>query len=253
MTFEKAKQEFEVRYYLLATSEFEQEIDRSFPNLRTFKTGSALRLYHFIQQLEKGDQLILPHSLLKRAHPKAVEILGENCSVEEEELRSQRREFNLSEIVTEVCATKLIGENNKFANKRKIRKSILNHFKEAFGSKCIELECVGLDPELKFRMKCCGWILTTLFDFGGSKRQIHYGHTITSETTTKPHGIPKMIMGRGISFNAWLGISGQTQWSYLMDEDIEPACDAAMKFCGHFFEIAPKLLKGLEFEKITEK
>jgi hypothetical protein len=36
-----------------------------------------------------------------------------------------------------------------------------------------------------------------------------------------------------------------------MDEDVDSACDAAIKLCGHFFEVAPKLLKGLEFEKIT--
>jgi hypothetical protein len=81
-----------------------------------------------------------------------------------------------------------------------------------------------------------------------------YGQRNLSSTTNEPHGRPAMeIGGPFISFNSWFGISSQTQWSYLVDEDIEPACDAAIKFCGYFFEVAPKLLKGLEFDKITRE
>jgi hypothetical protein len=53
------------------------------------------------------------------------------------------------------------------------------------------------------------------------------------------------------SLSGWLGIRGDTQWEYLMDEDIQPACDFIIQRSRHFFEIVPKLLKGLEFEKLT--
>ena len=46
--------------------------------------------------------------------------------------------------------------------------------------------------------------------------------------------------------------AGATAWEYLVDEDVDAACDVAVKFCGHFFEVAPKLLKGIEMDKISE-
>ena len=55
-----------------------------------------------------------------------------------------------------------------------------------------------------------------------------------------------------ISFCSWLGICSQTQWEYLANpEEVERACDAVLDQCRHFFAVAPKLLAGLEFEKIS--
>ena len=34
-------------------------------------------------------------------------------------------------------------------------------------------------------------------------------------------------------------------------EDVEHTCDAVIKLYGRFFEVLPKLLKGLEFERIV--
>jgi hypothetical protein len=261
MTFEKAEQEFQIRYYLWATSEFEKEIDESFPNLRLFKSGSTWTMYRFMQQLDRSDQLSLAHSRLKKFHPEAVKVLDESCSAEEESLRTRLDAFRLVENGKQFFTSKPSGEKIKFASKSKLRRDILNQFKTAFGSECLDLACVGLDPELDFKMKCCGWILKTHFEFNGRDRQIHYWHSILekdygqrnlSSTTNEPHGRAAMeIGGPFISFNSWFGISSQTQWSNLMDEDIEIACNTTIKFCSRFSEVAPKLLKGLEFEKIT--
>jgi len=83
MNFSEAKRQFDIRYYLWATSEFQREIEESFPVLRSFKAGSAWKTYQFMLQLSKDDQLILARSLLKRFHPNAVKALGEMCSVDE--------------------------------------------------------------------------------------------------------------------------------------------------------------------------
>lgn len=94
MEFSKAKQEFQIRYYLWATSEWNQEIDESFPNLRSFKAGAAWETHQFMQLLDKSQQLILARGLLKRFHSDAVKTLGESCSPEEESLRSRRDDFS---------------------------------------------------------------------------------------------------------------------------------------------------------------
>lgn len=261
MIFSKAQQEFQIRYYLWATSEFEKEIDESFPRFRSFKTGAVWGLYQFMQQLDRNEQLTLAHSLLKRFHPNAVRALGESCSDEEKSLRSRLDEFRLapSGLDVEIGGRRRAGEKIKFMSKRKLLKAMEAKFQSAFGDQCIESEQVlEGDPSLRFRMKCCGWILQTNFWFGRRESVINYSHLIASPTRIKHHmhpeiTAPAMLMDQGISFSAWLGITSQIQWEYLMDADVEPVCADVIKLCGHFFEVLPKLLKGLEFEKITEK
>jgi hypothetical protein len=314
MTFEKAKQEFEIRYYLWAISEWEKEINESFPNLRSFKAGSAWETYQFMQLLNRRDQMILAHGLLKRFHPDAVKALGESCSREEESLRFGRDEFFrirqqyqyvpqlekggqfdvaqfwiqrlraeaanvpgvaffdddkslLSQLDAvflripltfeeQIAARKQAGEKIKFASKRKLQKAITDKFKAAFGSQRIEHRFDDeFDLSSNFDIKCCGWILSTHFWFGRRESLINYSHGIGSETRiTHPESkasASAMVMAQMVSFSSWLGITSQIQWEYLMNEEVEPACDAVIKLCRHFFEVAPKLLKGLEFEKIT--
>ena len=62
--------------------------------------------------------------------------------------------------------------------------------------------------------------------------------------------MPITGLGYPTSFNSWLGISSQTEWKRLTNEEVEPACDAVIEHCRHFFAVAPKLLKGLELENV---
>ena len=81
-----------------------------------------------------------------------------------------------------------------------------------------------------------------------------YCHHIESEAKTASGGAPVMSIGEWISLTAWLGISGGlTQWEYLIEEEIDLASDAVMRFCRRFIAAAPQLLAGLEFERITER
>lgn len=316
MTFEKAKQEFQVRYYLWAISEWEKEINESFPNLRSFKAGTIWETYQFMQLLDKSQQLVLAHGLLKRSHPEAVKILRENCSREEESLRSRRddffrlREFYLgfqrlkrngqmaeahglfqvfradaAKIVgetyfnddksllsqldaifvripltfeEEIAAKKQAGEKIKFASKRKLQKTLTEKFRVAFGDQCIDHKFDDeFDLSSNFDMKCCGWILSTNFWFGRRESLINYSHGIGSETrVTHPESkasASAMAMAQMISFSSWLGITSQIQWEYLMNDDVVAASDAVLRHCHRFIEVAPKLLQGLEFEKITSE
>ena len=314
MNFLKAKQEFQIRYYLWAISEWEKEISESFPNLCSFKAASAWKAYQFMQLLGKTEQMVLARGLLKRSHADAVKTLGESCSQEEESLRWKRDEFfrirqqyqfvqqlekdgqpdvaqfwiqrlrakaaNLPGVgyfdsdksllsqldavfrpipltfEEQIAAKKLTGEKIKFASKRKLQKAITEKFKAAFGDQCLDHRFDDeYDLNSNFDIKCFGWIVSTNCWFGRRESLINYSHGIGSETKiTHPESktsASAMIMAQMVSFSSWLGITSQIQWEYLMNEDVEPACDAVIKFCGHFFAVAPKLLKGLEFENIT--
>jgi len=105
-------------------------------------------------------------------------------------------------------------------------------------------------------MKCCGWVISTQLYFGRHESVIQYRHSVQSETrihhpANPQWSVPALELEHSISFAAWLGICSQTQWQYLTKDDVEPASDAVIRLCGHFFDVAPKLLKGLEFDKLT--
>ncbi len=253
MTLSEAKREFDTRYYLWSISEFEKEIEEAFPTLSLFKAGGAWKTYQFMLRLQKSDQLILAHSLLKRSHPNAVKSLGESCSLKEEVLRSRRDAAfnNIVSVGDEIRARKKAGEPIKLASKRKLRKAITAQFKAAFGHECLNLACVDEELDLRFKMRRAGWIIKTFFDFGRSQTVLDYFHNIESEKTFPINGGEVgMGLGGGISFNSYLGIT-RSQWHYLTEEEIEPTCAVVVKLCAHFFEVLPKLLMGLECGNVT--
>jgi hypothetical protein len=316
MIFSEAKKEFQVRYYLWAISEWEKEIEDLFPNLRSFKAGTVWETHQFMQQLPKGDQLILAGSLLKRFHSDAVKTLGESMSPEEQSLRDRRDNFfrirglsqavqrlrndgqsdlagelfklfraDALQIVEKLCfddetllaqldviykkvpqsfedqigARKMAGEKIKFSSKRKLQKAMEKKFQDVFGGQYFDFtyDDIG-DLASWFRMKCGSWIISTNFWYGRGQGLIEYSHTISSGHDVEQQGSKgtywgPLVLSTCISFTARLGITSQTQWEYLSGEEIEPTCDNVISHCRHFFEVAPKLLKGLEFEKITMK
>jgi hypothetical protein len=317
MRFVDAKTQFEIRYYLWAISEFEREIEESFPTFHLFKTGPVWETLQFMRLLDRAKQRTLAHALLKRFHPKAVTALGETTSDEEIALRSARDNFRelrriygyilelevtnhvaeaqfwLSQIgrdsVTlltnvsfadddsfrsqldsllgsiprsleeEIALRKKAGGKIRFITKRKLLKVMAERFQNAFAGQCVEsLRQVEVDPFLSFDIKCGDWVLSTYFWFGRSSSLLNYSHGIASNTAVDHHG-PKgkymapLVMGSHISFSSWLGLTSQVQWECITDQEVEPACDGAIKLCNHFFGVAPKLLKGLEFETLDKE
>ena len=136
----------------------------------------------------------------------------------------------------------------------KLRKTMAEKFTKADGERCVKIPGERRDPW--FEMKFAGWIVTTGFTFGRSESMISYSHSIGSEAKTPIPEFPPEVwpptkrLGLHISFAGWLGICSRTQWEHLFAEAVEPACDAVLKLCDRFFDVAPKLLKGLEFETI---
>jgi hypothetical protein len=325
MTFSKAKEEFQVRYYLWARSEWERQIDGSFPDLHCFKAGPAWETLQYMQQLSRHEQLLVAGGLLKRFHPDAVKTLGETCSPEEEAFRSRRDCFfrvreeyqGLCELESGgqieaarfafqmlrgraarllgdidfpaqgplkqqrdatlrselealfrpipstheegIAARKKAGEKVRFVTKSKVQRMVMSEFEKAFGAQCVGSSYDDLcDPSSFCDMRGPGgWLISTHFWFGRGASLIEYGHAISSEAEVEHYGpngpyTAGLGLGAMLSLCAWLGICSQTEWEYLANaEDVDRACDAALEQCRHFFEAVPKLLAGLEFERIA--
>ena len=248
MNFLKAQEEFSVRYYLWSIHDFNREIDDGYPYLSSFKSGPGWKLLQFIRTMSRYDKQILMSALLKKFHLKALQSTGDTITSEEVAIRDEFRAFcQLPSLMDEeVLLRKLSGENVAYANRRRLRPKILEQSRRAFGT-----DQILFSDSARVRTKLCGWILETAFDFGGEADQVRYSHSIISEDRRKTGGSPIMSLKRFISLNSWLGLSSQTGWKYVMDEDAELICSTLIKLCTHFVDVAPKLLKGLDFEAIT--
>jgi hypothetical protein len=256
MNLIEAKQEFQIRYYYWAISEFEKEISESFSNLRTFKNGPIWEAHQFMQQIDRDEQLTLAKNLVRRAHPDAVKILGETLSDEDNLLLNRFDNFR-SQFHGKIGINSN-GEKIKCVSKSKLRKAVENAFIKKYGSRCVKILTTegGWDPF--FEMKFAGWIVNTSFSFGRHQSLISYQHSIGSEKKIPIQEYPSecwppaMKLGRSLTLLSGFGIIGQTQWMFLAKEDVDPACNNVIKCCEHFFEAIPRLLKGLEFERITK-
>jgi len=208
-----------------------------------------------MQQIKKDEQLTLAHSLLKRFHSDAIKALGKGFSDEENSWLNRfdkaRAQFNESAV--NGASTQKI----RYASKSKLRKVMGATFAKVYGDRCVKMQ-IDKDWDPWFEMKIAGWIVTTRFTFGRHESLINYYHAIESEgKIPNPEfppefWMPAVRLEHLISFASWLGICSQTQWMHLTGEDVDEACDDVVRFCGQFFEAVPGLLKGLEFESITD-
>ena len=203
-------------------------------------------LYKGLQRLEKEMDFTQAKYLFKMIREDAIKVVG-GCFENDGQLRSRLDVFFESVPPTfeeDLFARKYAGEKVEFVNKRAIKKVMKAKYLAAFDDQIKEPEyAVAGEPDLTFKMRCCGWVLTTDFFFGGNEHALEYDHSITNENTSE-----RLVYS--ISFCSWMGMGG-TEWRYLTADEVEPACENTIRFCRQFFELAPKLLKGLELEKIT--
>jgi hypothetical protein len=249
MTISEAKREFEIRVCYWLHGELKNEINNSFPNLRLFRSGYGWILHHFMQTLDRSDQLTLANAMVKR-NPTYLEASGETMSADEKALWDLFERFLIepSSIEVEIQARKRAGEKIKLASKRKLRKAAVEKFVAAFGSQCFDMK-LGEEWDPQFHMKCCGWVISSQFYFGRRQPLVTYRHMIVSETRIA-HPKNPQITGPAMTLSpgvAWL----VNQWEDIVEDHLDSVCNALIKHTGFFFEAAPRLLAGLEFDKIV--
>lgn len=245
IAFSDAKRAFENRCYDWWGSELEKEVNASFPNLNTFKSGFGWKMRHFMQQLTHGDQLLLARVIVKRWRSA---LFG--ATEKEKELLALFDQFTSepSSLEVEIGLRKLAGKRAKMTSKSKLRKATVAKFVEAFGSQCFDMK-LGAEWDPLFQMKSCGWILSTQLTFGRRQPVLTYRHMIVSETRiTHPQNPeitgPAMTLSPGVT---WL----VNQWEDILEDDLDEVCNGLIRLTGFFFASAPHLLEGLEFDRIV--
>lgn len=250
MRLSEAEHEFRIRKFYWHVSEFEKEINNSFPNLRLFKSGFGWKLYHFMQRLKPSGQLMLANTQLKLRYAGEISELGLEITEEEKDLLEKFKEFALqpSSREFEIVSKKKAGERIKFAPKPKLRKTLVLRFIETYGSQCVHMETgEGWDPQ--FHMRCCGWIINTQLVLSRRQSVVWFRHLIQSENRVPHPKHPELGTVPVITFDngaAWL----ESRWEDVMSDEVEAVSNEVVRIAGFFFDVAPKLLKGLELEKL---
>jgi hypothetical protein len=245
----RLEEEFAVRYYYWALQDFEREIEQDFPFLGTFTSGSAWHVRDMMSQMGTGDRRFLARALVKRFHERALRALGEAITEEEKQMCQEYFDKALLQSPREsyLEARLRAGERHALASRRKLCRLIGAELR----GRQIELDEDGCASRI---IATTGnrWRVVTEIDTSNRHAQLIYHHDVViadrEEIIILPYGgsVKRPIpIVRFVSLNAWLGISGQTEWSDLMDDDLPQVASALGGVCSVFLEAAPKLLKGL--------
>ncbi|HXM97102.1 MAG TPA: hypothetical protein VN982_01365 [Candidatus Dormibacteraeota bacterium] len=93
--------------------------------------------------------------------------------------------------------------------------------------------------EWTYHTQMGSWIVSTEIDTGG-RRNVGYDHSIGALET--------MHLQDRISVLSWMGISSQTDWMYLSEDEADEAAECLGQLCGQFLSAVPKLLEGLSHD-----
>lgn len=183
-------------------------------------------------------------------------ILCDTDSTDTEFLSSELEKF-LSSIPQsfeeQVKAQKLAGEKIKFVSKKKLQKIVTLRVKDDFRNQCVECR-IDEGYWTQFDIKCGGWMLQTQFNFGRKpglqQSRLGYWHDICSPKKAPHRAMPEIMYP--VAFLSRCCWPCAWEWEYITEDDVELACDETFKYCRRFFEAAPRLLKGLDVEGISE-
>jgi hypothetical protein len=223
---QSTRDEFLVRFYGWAKDDARREFDKKFPFLRHIRNLSTLRLIPFVNDMSQLDRPVLCSALVKRFHQRAVEILDEFPSVQENALLDRYANCG------GVHAWEL-SDQIDLVDKAKFRKLLLRKLTSVLGE---PVGVTGNRETWTHEVVLENWIVRTSIDTGG-RRNLGYSQAILARES-----VPLLD---NISILNWLGINSQTDWMYLATAETEEAAGNLVALCSHLLTALPNLLRGL--------
>jgi hypothetical protein len=253
MTIVQAREEFDKRFGLWALYTAERAIEASLPHFDMFKGGVTWNFRQFVLQLTRREQIAFVRMRRKEVCFKETGGRSEPLSEGDKELRHRYNSFCWGRrgLEIEIRRRRRAGEKIKFASKKTLHSAIKEKFVGVFGDRGIEVE-PSFHNGVGLQMICAGWLVITTFTSGRSAGEMDYTHLIAGTAgQIHPDGTvtpPSVVLAHF----AWTGIC-HMQWEYLCNEDVTPACDCAVELCREVFDALPKLLYGIERDKVVDE
>ncbi len=227
-------EEFAVRYYRWAVLEVRQEMEAGFPlvsRLRNEHAETYLSIMNWIDDPSKRRLYLI--ASVKRFHPHAVSLLGEDMTRAEEKVLEWADALRL-EMDCAMPARRLRTSSGKL--KTLLRSELLTRFGRQTVLTRPGPKMLGLES------RHGPWLVRTWFDCG--RRSFYLHHIDTDEVKLASH----------LSIQSWMGISSMTEWTLGPangEEELGPAnseeeiaitmVDASQRFLGR----VSGLLEGL--------
>jgi hypothetical protein len=219
------RDQFLVRFYRWAKEDSSREFREDFALLRRIDTEITTRFVEFAEKLNERERAVFSGAMVKRFHPRAVELLNDPASVQEASLI---RLFSDWKGMQDWSA----GRRQQLANKLSFRKLLLQKLIPVLG----EPAEIRSNRESWIHQQEIGcWLVRTWIDTGG-RRGLQYSHSISAGEF-----VPLLA---NASFLSWLGIS-TTEWPLIEEGKEESTANCLLDLCSHFMRAAQTLLEGL--------
>jgi hypothetical protein len=253
MTYVEAQAKFSIRLYRWAKTALEMEMMERFPRFQINKEWSRLRC-EFFQTLDPQSKVVFSQGILQMRHQIAAKALGELISAEAESLLRREEVFrSKNNGWARAGASKKWPENQSLATRAELKKAMGAHFRAAFGRECLPADPLDGKRELRFSMKCRGWIIKTGFEFGRWDSEITCAHDIwTGKLITKeePEVLFANCLGFQLNYGNEIGIG--SGWEDITNDAVERTCLTVVDHCRRIFDVLPMLLDNLDLEQLSK-
>lgn len=219
---------FLVQYYRWAMEETREELLGDLPRVRRINGSLAQQYVRFIAGLKPSSVFPAAAALVKRYHKRALELSGETLSQEDREWVDAFLNFEKPfaptwdpAIAEEKYRAVVNSAKGPQLDKRKLVRELRTRLSPVFGS---EGEAFGTQVR-RYTASRGPLVLQTYVDWGG-RLPLRYSHSVVGKDMQR--------ITHDISLLAWLGVSSDTSWSLLVDEDIVPAAELVAELCAHF-------------------
>lgn len=235
--------EFFKRYYEWSLKDWKREIDEGFKLIKMLNDPASIHLIEIMANINYEQKLQMARSLVRNVNQLQLASINEQYSEEDKQFNlfyteSFRRYNNEEGLKTpyEVSEYRL----TKSFDKQRFLRCLINKLKPALNKPESPVTGGGFE----YKTSVGKWYIWTIVDTGGKYHQLTYEHHIINSKG-------KMLFG-GISFLRWLGVSGQTMWQYLGNEDIERVSDEFSSIIQQFMNSIAHLLSGLSPDNIVD-
>jgi hypothetical protein len=237
--FDRAKDEFGVRFYRWALADARREVEAGFPLLATIKGRLAQAFLANAGTLSPPDRLRLAIACVKNAHRRAAALAGESLSEEERALgRAYVAAIPRIELPEERARR---GPQGSHWSRPWDRSGLLALVRSELAPRLgAGIEPPGRPHAWRWDSRVGRWTVRTLVDVSSFWPCVACFHSI-DEADAEPR---RLVDGTGIL--EWLGIALRTWWDLLLDGDLPEAARSVRLVSEHFLAAVPDLLEGLD-------
>lgn len=237
MRLEQARDEFAVRYYQWALGDARREVSEAFRLVRSIKDALAMRSLAYLERLLPIEQIELLTALIKRFHPRAVELTGERLTAREEGLMKTKDDaILLLQLPMEAELGPLSPNKRPRMSRSRFATLLKKQMADLLGTPPAAVKQAGM-----FRTGIGDWTLSTIVTYGSPP--VYTQNIRVAE---------RWSLQEAISVLSWLGIAGQTSWDLARAGDEAETARSIRNCCAHFLEAVRGLLSGLSVDSLDK-